>query len=318
MQSTRIWPGRSASRRLLRFSDWARKGTVRKTISARSRRLLVEQALDLGAGDGLADLRRRLLGALGRARADHDRRARLRPAQRQAGAEGAGAADDRDRFGSSHGGASLCSAADEAGGTKGAGHRRRQRDRRRDRGAARRRGRRGLGRRHRRRGRRAGRRRGRRPRAGARRDRPRVGPGRGRGDRHARHPRQQRRHRRVRLLHLHHARAVAAGARRSTSAASSTAPTRRCPAMQQAGYGRIVSISSEAGPGRLEGLRRLLGGQGRHRRLHEGDRPRERPLRDHRQLDRPRPDRDAAADGRQGVRRDRREGDRDDERARPR
>ncbi len=67
------------------------------------------------------------------------------------------------------------------------------------------------------------------------------------------------------------------------------------------------------GPGRLQGLRRLLGRQGGDRRLHEGDRPRERPLRGHRQRDRPRPDRDAAADGRQGVRRDRREGDRDDE-----
>ena len=32
----------------------------------------------------------------------------LRPAQRQAGAEGAGAADDRDRFGARHGRASLC------------------------------------------------------------------------------------------------------------------------------------------------------------------------------------------------------------------
>src|SRR5680860_1337388 len=35
VQSTRICPGRSAPRRLLRFSDWARKGTVRKTTSAR-------------------------------------------------------------------------------------------------------------------------------------------------------------------------------------------------------------------------------------------------------------------------------------------
>ena len=43
------------------------------------RGLLVEQALDLGAGDGLAQLRRRLLGALGRARADRDRHAGRAP-----------------------------------------------------------------------------------------------------------------------------------------------------------------------------------------------------------------------------------------------
>ena len=85
------------------------------------------------------------------------------------------------------------------------------------------------------------------------------------------------------------------------------------PAMQQAGYGRIVSISSEAGRVGSKGSAVYSAAKGGVDRLHEGDRPRERPLRDHRQLDRPGPDRDAAADGRQGVRRDRREGDRDDE-----
>ena len=60
--------------------------------------LLVEQALDVGAGDRRADLRRRLLGALGGARAEHDRGPGPGPALGQAGAEGAGAADDRDRF----------------------------------------------------------------------------------------------------------------------------------------------------------------------------------------------------------------------------
>ena len=34
VQSTSSWPGSSTSRRLLRFSDWARKGTVRKTTEA--------------------------------------------------------------------------------------------------------------------------------------------------------------------------------------------------------------------------------------------------------------------------------------------
>ena len=41
-------------------------------------------------------------------------------------------------------------------------------------------------------------------------------------------------------------------------------------------------------PGRLEGLGRLLGRQGRRDRVHEGDRARGRPLRDHRELDRAR------------------------------
>ncbi len=130
--------------------------------------------------------------------------------------------------------------------------------------------------------------------------------------RHARHPRQQRRHRRVRLLHLHDARAVAAGARDQPRRRAQLHP--RGAARDAAGQIRPHPQHLLRGrPGRLQGLGRLLGRQGRHRRLHEGDRPRERPLRDHRQLDRPRPDRDAAADGRQGVRRDRREGDRDDE-----
>ena len=95
----------------------------------------------------------------------------------------------------------------------------------------------------------------------------------------ARHPRQQRRHRRVRLLHLHDARAVAAGARRSTSAASSTAPTRRCRRCRRRGYGRIVSISSEAGRVGSKGSAVYSAAKGGVDRLHEGDRPRERPLR---------------------------------------
>src|SRR6476619_1431081 len=64
--------------------------------------LLVEQALDLGAGHVLAQLRRCLRRPLGRARADDDGAAGPGPAQRQAGAEGAGAADDRDRFELAH------------------------------------------------------------------------------------------------------------------------------------------------------------------------------------------------------------------------
>ena len=53
------------------------------------------------------------------------------------------------------------------------------------------------------------------------------------------------------------------------------------PGMQERRRGRIVNIASEAGPGRVERLGHLLGRQGRGDRLHEGDRDRERPLRDH-------------------------------------
>ena len=113
-------------------------------------------------------------------------------------------------------------------------------------------------------GRREGRGRGQRPPAGARRDRPRVGPGRRRRDRHARHPRQQRRHRRVRLLHLHHPRAVAEGARDQP---------RRRPQLHLRGAARHAAGELRphrqhllrGRPGRLQGLGRLLGRQGRHR-----------------------------------------------------
>ena len=253
VQSTRIWPGSSASRRLLRFSDWARKGTVRKTISPRFAASSLTQPLDLGAGDRLADPRRRLLGALGRARADHDRR---RPACAQRSARPAPRAPVPPMIGigsASRRGASLvapvyAAARDEARGTKGAGHRRRQRDRRGDRAPPRRRGRRGLGRRRRR----------------------------------ARAPRGSRReiagHRAaLDVTDLDSAQAAVeatgtldilvnnAGTDEfgfftdttpeqwqrvlggQPRAASSTAPHAALPGMQQAGYGRIVSISSEAG-----------------------------------------------------------------------
>ena len=56
----------------------------------------------LGLRRLLADLRRRFLAALGRARAEYHRRSGDRPAQRQAGAEGAGAAEDRDGWDVGH------------------------------------------------------------------------------------------------------------------------------------------------------------------------------------------------------------------------
>ena len=96
MQSTRIWPGCSASRRLLRFSDWARKGTVRKTISARRAASSLSSPSTWAPGTFSRSVCRRLLGTLRRARADRDRGAGPSPALGEAGAERAGAADDRD------------------------------------------------------------------------------------------------------------------------------------------------------------------------------------------------------------------------------
>ena len=70
------------------------------------------------------------------------------------------------------------------------------------------------------------------------------------------------------------------------------------PAMQQAGYGRIVSIASEAG---------RVGSKG----------ARERPLRDHRERDCAGADRHAAPATRRRTGGDRRAGDRDDEGGHP-
>ena len=89
------------------------------------------------------------------------------------------------------------------------------------------------------------------------------------------------------------------------------------PGMQEAGYGRIVNIASEAGPGRVQGIGRLLGGQGRRDRLHQGDGPRERALRDQCERDRAGADRDAPADARARVRRNRREDHREHEGGHP-
>ena len=98
VQSTRSWPGSSASRRLLRFSDWARKGTVRKTIGPRRAASSLTRPSTSASGPPPAARPAASVGPLGAAGADHDRWPALRQAQRQAAAERAGAADDRDRF----------------------------------------------------------------------------------------------------------------------------------------------------------------------------------------------------------------------------
>ena len=115
-----------------------------------------------------------------------------------------------------------------------------------------------------------------------------------------RHPRQQRRHRRVRLLHRHDPRAVAAGARDQPRRRAQLHP--RGAARHAAGRLRADRQHRlRGGPGRLEGLGRLLGRQGRRDRLHEDDRARERPLRDHRERDRARADRHAAPERAPGA-----------------
>ena len=102
VQSTRIWPGAQRLAQVVEVLRLGAEGDGQEDDLAALRGVAVGEPLDRGAGDGLAQLRRRLLGALGRARADHDRPPGLRPAQRQPGAEGAGAADDRDRFELTH------------------------------------------------------------------------------------------------------------------------------------------------------------------------------------------------------------------------
>ena len=139
----------------------------------------------------------------------------------------------------------------------------------------------------------------------------------GRRARAVRDPRQQRRHRRVRVLRRHRPRAVGAGAGDQPRRRASPAPTRSLPGMQEAGYGRIVNIASEAGRVGSKGSAVYSAAKGGVIALHQGDRARGRPLRDHRQRDRARPDRDAAADAGARVRRDRREDHRDDEGAGP-
>ena len=100
--STSTWPARE---RLLEVGEVLRLGAERHGQEhdrpARGG-LRVLQALDLGVGHLLAHAPRGLLGAAGVARADGHRAAGGREAQRQAEAQRAGAADDRDGVRSAH------------------------------------------------------------------------------------------------------------------------------------------------------------------------------------------------------------------------
>ena len=113
-----------------------------------------------------------------------------------------------------------------------------------------------------------------------------------------RRPRQQRRHRRVRVLHRHRPRALGADPRRSISRASSPAPTRRLPGMQQAGYGRIVNIASEAGRVGSKGSAVYSAAKGGVIAFTKTIARENARYGDHRELDRARADRHAAADRR--------------------
>ena len=226
-----------------------------------------------------------------------------RPAQRQAVAERSGAADDRDRFAARHGAAvyspgdaAYAAARDEARGKKGPGHRRRS----------------GIGAATAARlaaegaavvigdlnaeGAAAGRRRDRRRRGASS-----TSPSRTRQrsiaePRPVLDPGQQRGHRRVRLLRRHRPRTW------QRVIAVNLVGVFACthavlPGMQEAGYGRIVSIASEAGRVGSKGsavYSAAKGGVIAFMKViaREGAR-----FGDHRELDRPRADRDPAADG---------------------
>ena len=90
--STSSWPGSSTSLRLVRFSDWLRKGTVRNTIGP----CLAASAFSMPRASPSLDPAGRLLGAAGVARADDHGHPGAGPAGGQAEAERARAADDRD------------------------------------------------------------------------------------------------------------------------------------------------------------------------------------------------------------------------------
>ena len=302
VQSTRICPGSSASRRLFRFSDWARKGTVRKTIgprraassltspsasalgaasSSRSTAWVARSALRdpittgwpdaarrsaspqpsapvppmIGMGSGMAAECISPRGPASAHRAHCTWRicsARMRLEGRKAlvtgGASGIGAAIAR-RLAAEAASVVIGDLNEEGAGEVAERGRRRGGPARRHRGRL---GRRGGG--------------------GAR---PLPGPG------------QQRRHGRVRLLRPDRSRPLGAGDRRQPQGRSRL---HACGAAGDAG-GRLRPDRQHRLGGRasrLEGLGRLLGRQGRRDRVHEDDRARERPLRDHGERDRAR------------------------------
>ena len=85
----------------MRFSDWLRKGTQRKTTSLRRAASALTAPSTVAPPHQRAHARGRLAGAVGVARADDHRRALLGQARGKPEAERAGAPDDGDGI---HGG----------------------------------------------------------------------------------------------------------------------------------------------------------------------------------------------------------------------
>ena len=101
--STTSRPSRRWFLRFVSVSDWLRNGTHRNTTSLASAAGPFSSPRTSALPAPLAHARGRLAGAVGVARADHDRHAGHREPQREPGAERAGAADHRHLVGHGRG-----------------------------------------------------------------------------------------------------------------------------------------------------------------------------------------------------------------------
>ena len=98
VQSTSSWPGRSDSRRLLRFSDWARNGTVRKTTSARPAASSLTRPSTSALGTRSFSFAAASAARSGEREPITIEAPAVAQRKRQPGAQRTGAADDRDRL----------------------------------------------------------------------------------------------------------------------------------------------------------------------------------------------------------------------------
>ena len=128
-----------------------------------------------------------------------------------------------------------------------------------------------------------------RPAGEGRRDEPAQDPAHARGDRPGRHPREQRRHpdvglRRAEDVRRHQSRGLGRRRCASTSARCSHVTHAYVGAMVEAGWGRVVTIVSDAGPQGRTHPGDLRRGEGRRDGLHARARRRGRRARRDRQL----------------------------------